>query len=121
VLDTACARLALDRIDASALEDVQRVSIRSPCKSACWIGTKIGADHAERLELIAEQMTRRRKKRRTQRAMGEGKGLIEKIRALHESWKRRRKRMAPRRKTGRNAAELSKIESELDTLQVRKA
>ena len=124
VLDTACARLALGQNSTPPrLEDVQRrIDSLAVQKRVLDRETKIGADHAERLELIAEQMTAAKEEEAVLKEQWEKeKGLIEKIRALHE------KLEAPKKEDGaapedpaETLAELSKIESELDTLQGEK-
>jgi type VI secretion system protein VasG len=124
VLDTACARLSLGQNSTPPrLEDVQRrIDSLAVQKRVLDRETKIGADHAERLALIEEQTTAAKEEEAVLKEQWEKeKGLIEKIRALHE------KLEAPKKEDGtapndpaETLAELSKIESELATLQGEK-
>ncbi len=87
VLDTACARLALGQNSTPPrLEDVQRqIDALEVQKRVLERETKIGSDHAEKLENIETQMaTANQEKAVLNEQWEKEKGLIEKIRGLHE-------------------------------------
>ena len=123
VLDTACARLSLGQNSTPPrLEDVQRRidSLEVQKRVLDW-ETKIGADHAERLELIAVQMAAAREEEAILKEQWEKeKGLIEKIRALHEKLEKPVKEGETAADPAATLAELSTLEAELDRLQGEK-
>jgi type VI secretion system protein VasG len=144
VLDTACARLALGQNSTPPrLEDVQRrIDSLHVQKRVLERETKIGANHAERLGLIEEQITANKEEEAVLKEQWEKeKGLIEKIRLLHEklegpkkegakkdsetaakngSVEAAKKENEPAADPAETLAELSKLETELDTLQGEK-
>jgi len=123
VLDTACARLSLGQNSTPPrLEDVQRrIDSLEVQKRVLDRETKIGADHAERLELIAVQMAAAREEEAILKEQWEKeKGLIEKIRALHEKLEKPVKEGETAADPAATLAELSTLEAELDRLQGEK-
>jgi type VI secretion system protein VasG len=117
VLDTACARLALGQNSAPPrLEDTERrIDALEVQKRVLERETKIGADHAERLELIATQIAAAKEEQAVLKEQWEKeKTLIEKIRTLQLGLE------SPETKDANEdeaRAELAKLEAELDTLQ----
>jgi type VI secretion system protein VasG len=124
VLDTACARLSLGQNSTPPrLEDVQRrIDSLQVQKRVLDRETKIGADHAERLELIeAETAAAKEEEAVLKEQWEKEKALIEKIRALHESIEKPKKEGAEAAQKPTDAlAELTKLEAELDALQGEK-
>jgi type VI secretion system protein VasG len=87
VLDTACARLALGQNSTPPrLEDLQRqIDALEVQKRVLERETKIGADHAEKLESIETHIaTAKEEKAVLNEQWEKEKGLIEKIRGLQE-------------------------------------
>jgi type VI secretion system protein VasG len=121
VLDTACARLSLGQNSTPPrLEDVQRrIDSLQVQKRVLDRETKIGADHAERLELIETEIATAKEEEGVLKEQWEKeKGLIEKIRALHASIESPKKEGADAATKPADAlAELAKLEAELDVLQ----
>jgi len=124
VLDTACARLSLGQNSTPPrLEDVQRrIDSLQVQKRVLDRETKIGADHAERLELIeAETAAAKEEEAVLKEQWEKEKGLIEKIRKLHESIESPKKEGGDAAEKPADAlAELAKLEAELDALQGEK-
>jgi type VI secretion system protein VasG len=137
VLDTACARLSLGQNSTpSRLEDVVRqLDSLEVQKRVLERETKIGADHAERLEQIGTQMAAAKQEEASLREQWEKeKALIEQIRKLQERLE------APEKPDGEGAekpdgdgsekpegeaaetvsevqAQLARLEAELNSLQ----
>jgi len=123
VLDTACARLSLGQNSTPPrLEDVQRrIDSLEVQKRVLDRETKIGADHNERLELIATQIGAAKEEEAVLKEQWEKeKGLIEKIRLLHEKLEKPAKEGETAADPAETLAELGKLEVELDTLQGEK-
>jgi type VI secretion system protein VasG len=121
VLDTACARLSLGQNSTPPrLEDIQRqLDALEVQKRVLGRETKIGADHAERLELIEGQITAAKEEEALLKEQWEKeKGLIENIRTLQESLESAEKKgNEGDAKEGEVQAELKKAEAELEKLQ----
>jgi type VI secretion system protein VasG len=121
VLDTACARLSLGQNSTPPrLEDIQRqVDALEVQKRVLERETKIGTDHAEKLELIVEQIAAAKEKEAILKEQWEKeKGLIEKIRKLQESLESAEKEGSKSAgKEGEIQAELKQVEAELEKLQ----
>jgi type VI secretion system protein VasG len=139
VLDTACARLSLGQNSTPPrLEDIQRqLDSLEVQKRVLARETKIGADHAERLELIETQIAAAKEDEAFLKEQWEKeKGLIEKIRKLQEGLESTEKKDAEAadkdseaqkdskaqkaseaQKESEMQAELKQVETELETLQ----
>ena len=121
VLDTACARLSLGQNSTPPrLEDIQRqLDALEVQKRVLGRETKIGADHAEKLELIESQIAAAKEEEAVLKEQWEKeKGLIEKIRKLQESLESAEKKGAEEEgKEVEVQAELKKVEAELEKLQ----
>jgi len=123
VLDTACARLALGQNSTPPrLEDVQRrIDSLEVQKRVLNRETTIGADHAERLGLIEEQIGANKEEEAILKEQWEKeKGIVEKIRMLHEKLEAPKKEGETVADPAETLAELNKLEIELDTLQGEK-
>ncbi len=121
VLDTACARLSLGQNSTPArLEDIVRqLDALEVQKRVLERETKIGADHAERLEQIGTAIDTAKLDEAALREQWEKeKGLVEQIRKLQETLEAPEK---PESETAVNVsevkAELAKLEAELAALQ----
>jgi type VI secretion system protein VasG len=121
VLDTACARLSLGQNSTPPrLEDIQRqLDALEVQKRVLERETKIGADHAEKLELIEAQITAAKEDEAILKEQWEKeKGLIEKIRELQQSLESAEKEGSKSAgKEGEIQAELKQVEAELEKLQ----
>ncbi len=121
VLDTACARLSLGQNSTPPrLEDIQRqLDALEVQKRVLGRETKIGADHAEKLELIEDQITAAKEEEAVLKEQWEKeKGLIEKIRTMQESLESAEKKDGEGgAKEGEVQVELKKAEAELEKLQ----
>ena len=124
VLDTACARLALGQNSTPPrLEDLQRqIDALEVQKRVLERETKIGADHAEKLESIETHIaTAKEEKAVLNEQWEKEKGLIEKIRGLQEKLEAAKN---PEAKEHEDESELKsklgKHESELAELQGEK-
>jgi type VI secretion system protein VasG len=133
VLDTACARLSLGQNSTPPrLEDIQRqLDSLEVQKRVLARETKIGADHAERLELIETQIAAAKEDEAFLKEQWEKeKGLIEKIRKLQEGLESTEKKDAEAadkdsetqkdseaQKESEMQTELKQVETELETLQ----
>ena len=121
VLDTACARLSLGQNSTPPrLEDIQRqLDALEVQKRVLGRETKIGADHAEKLELIETQIVAAKEDEAFLKEQWEKeKGLIEKIRKLQESLESTEKKGSEEAgKESEIQAELKQVEAELETLQ----
>jgi type VI secretion system protein VasG len=121
VLDTACARLSLGQNSTPPrLEDIQRqIDALEVQKRVLDRETKIGADHAERLEQIEILIAAAKLDEAVLKEQWEKeKGLIEKIRSLQEGLESPEKQGAEAgEKETDLRAELDRLEAELETLQ----
>ena len=121
VLDTACARLSLGQNSTPPrLEDIQRqLDALEVQKRVLGRETKIGADHAEKLEMIETQIVAAKEDEAFLKEQWEKeKGLIEKIRKLQESLESTEKKGSEEAgKESEIQAELKQAEAELETLQ----
>jgi type VI secretion system protein VasG len=121
VLDTACARLSLGQNSTPPrLEDIQRqLDALEVQKRVLGRETKIGADHAEKLEMIETQIVAAKEDEAFLKEQWEKeKGLIEKIRKLQESLESTEKKGSEEAgKESEIQAELKQVEAELETLQ----
>jgi type VI secretion system protein VasG len=119
VLDTACARLSLGQNSTpSKLEDILRqIDSLEVQKRVLERETKIGADHAERLEQIKAAMAAAKQDEVLLREQWEKeKGLIERIRKLQEGLVSPDEAAALGKDSGARA-ELGRLEAELEALQ----
>jgi type VI secretion system protein VasG len=121
VLDTACARLSLGQNSTPPrLEDIQRqLDSLEVQKRVLERETKIGADHAERLELIETQIAAAKEDEAILKEQWEKeKGLIEKIRKLQESLESAGKEGSESAgKETEIQTELKQVEADLEKLQ----
>jgi type VI secretion system protein VasG len=121
VLDTACARLSLGQNSTPPrLEDIQRqLDALEVQKRVLLRETKIGADHAEKLELIETQIAAAKEDETFLKDQWEKeKGLIEKIRTLQESLESAEKEGSTAAgKESEIQAELKQFETDLEILQ----
>ena len=121
VLDTACARLSLGQNSTPPrLEDIQRqLDALEVQKRVLGRETKIGADHAEKLELIETQIVAAKEDEAFFKEQWEKeKGLIEKIRKLQKSLESTENKGSEEAgKESEIQAELKQVEAELETLQ----
>jgi type VI secretion system protein VasG len=102
------------------LEDIQRqIDALEVQKRVLERETKIGADHAEKLELIETQIAAAKQDEAVLKEQWEKeKGLIEKIRSLQEGLEKPEKQEAnTAEKESEVQAELGRLEAELETLQ----
>jgi type VI secretion system protein VasG len=121
VLDTACARLSLGQNSTPPrLEDIQRqLDALEVQKRVLERETKIGADHAEKLELIETQIAAAKEDEAILKEQWEKeKDLIEKIRKLQESLESAEKEGSESAgKEEEIQADLKQVEAELEKLQ----
>jgi type VI secretion system protein VasG len=121
VLDTACARLALGQNSTPPrLEDVQRqIDNLEVQKRVLDRETKLGADHAEKLEQIHTQMAAAKQEQTLLTAQWEKeRALIAKIRDFQQGLEAADKHDGQMDKThGDVKADLARLESELAELQ----
>ena len=129
VLDTACARLALGQNSTPPrLEDLQRqIDALEVQQRVLHRETKIGADHAEKLENIETQIaTANEEKAVLNEQWEKEKGLIEKIRGLHEKLEAEKSPDAKehedeselRSKLAKHEAELAELQGERGMMRV---
>jgi len=121
VLDTACARLALGQNSTPPrLEDIQRqIDALEVQKRVLNRETKIGADHAERLQQIEVQMANAKLEQEVlSEQWAKERTLIERIRSLQEEIESKHIDDAGSDGKGNDRSlELAKLESELAQLQ----